>query len=740
MAETDVIIPISVETAEATASLADLGKSVNNARKELKNAEQGSVEYDKAMKSLAVATDKLAVAEARYKNDLAAVNKAMREAKASASSQLSGLKELSSQAETSAASIGSIAASQQKAQEQSVSFRTQLRDMREEMSQMLIDGVKPTDRAFVELAERAGKLRDAMQDANTTITLFASDTRGFDQVIRLSQTVTAGFSGVASAAAAFGADTQKVNDALRKAAAAFLLIQNLQKISTNIQKQGTIENTLYLKAMDLLGISIGKKTAATVADTQANVANAAAMKSGAVAAGGMTQAMKILRGAIIGLGIGALIVGLGLLISNFDKIIGLFSNTKEKIAALRAETDKYNQSVRDVTREHDNQIERMRILGATDATIVEQMIENNATLTREAEARYTDLLNSLDGARKKVRTAIQEELDKLSTTISDYYERGVDLQNQHDRELLKESVDAEKVREAARKEAHENRLQAERERANELLSVQQEILAGLRKIDYDQFEQRRIAENEAHQARLLVLKANNQSIEDAERLHVAAMNQIDADQREFEENRQKTEFESDIARYNAEADTQFTALEDFNRRAVENEKARQAAEQKIDTERLKNKQATMSAIGALLTLGSTLAGEGTATAKALGYTQAVISTAAGAAQVLGDTTLPLFAKIAGMVSVLAAGATQITTIARTKIPSVAGASDPGLGGNPLTMPQPIAALSTPIVETHSNITSDEIDAVNQAQRVYVVESDISEVLGRVRVAENESSF
>ena len=72
-------------------------------------------------------------------------------------------------------------------------LKQELREFQLEMANMLDNGVSKADPQFVELAKKAGALKDAMTDAGEEINRFASDTKKLDDVINLAQSATAAF-------------------------------------------------------------------------------------------------------------------------------------------------------------------------------------------------------------------------------------------------------------------------------------------------------------------------------------------------------------------------------------------------------------------------------------------------------------------------------------------------------------------------------------------------------------------
>lgn len=87
-------------------------------------------------------------------------------------------------------------------------------------------------------------------------------------------------------------------------------------------------------------------------------------------------------------------------------------------------------------------------------------------------------------------------------------------------------------------------------------------------------------------------------------------------------------------------------------------------------------------------------------------------------------------------------AANIAQIKSVKMPGVnvgsSGGGSSSTTGN--AIPQPMAVLTSPIIETNTRLNSADIDRINITSRVYVVESDITNAQNRVKVVENETSF
>lgn len=188
-----------------------------------------------------------------------------------------------------------------------------------------------------------------------------------------------------------------------------------------------------------------------------------------------------------------------------------------------------------------------------------------------------------------------------------------------------------------------------------------------------------------------------QPTEDLERAKLAAIQKIRDDANE------------EAARKQKEADD----------KALAEKLAVAEAEKKLE-------QSKIDAAVQLSAVGIGLLAEGSNAAKALGIANAIISTYSGAAQVLDDPELPLFAKIAGVATVLATGFQQVRAIQQTQIPvlSVGGVTAGGGPAAPAPQIQPPAfnvVGSSPINQLTEVIAGQQ----NKPVRAYVVSGDVT---------------
>jgi hypothetical protein len=134
-------------------------------------------------------------------------------------------------------------------------------------------------------------------------------------------TGAAAFQGITSAVALTGVESEALVKTMVKLQAAQGLVNSVNIIAQNLNKDAIlgiqIRNTLQ-KAQNFI---LYGSAAAVTAESTATKAAAGAKVAMTAATTGTNLALKLFRGALLATGIGAIVVGLGLLIANFDKIV-----------------------------------------------------------------------------------------------------------------------------------------------------------------------------------------------------------------------------------------------------------------------------------------------------------------------------------------------------------------------------------------------------------------------------------
>ena len=159
--------------------------------------------------------------------------------------------------------------------------------------------------------------------------------------------------------------------------------------------------------------------------------------------------------------------------------------------------------------------------------------------------------------------------------------------------------------------------------------------------------------------------------------------------------------------------------------------------QKLEQKKQAIEQSGLRSTSTILKSAGSLLSEHTAGYKALAIASTTIDTYA-AAQAAYKHMVPIGGPIAGGLAAAAAVASGIQNIMAIKSTEVKGASSSNDGGS-VNVPLTIEPID--VQENFTKLDSDDLDIINNTnQRVYVVESDITETQNRVKVNEAEATF
>ena len=171
------------------------------------------------------------------------------------------------------------------------SAKQRLRELQKTLIDMSLAGQEGT-KAFKQMEQEAGKLKDQIGDTSQRIKTLASDTVRIDTFVSAVQGITAGFQIAQGAAALFGSENEDLQKSLLKVQGAMALATGVQQVANLLNK-------------DSILITQGQ---------------AAAQALYATAVGASTGAMKAFRIALLATGIGAAIAAVGLLIAKWDDL------------------------------------------------------------------------------------------------------------------------------------------------------------------------------------------------------------------------------------------------------------------------------------------------------------------------------------------------------------------------------------------------------------------------------------
>jgi hypothetical protein len=513
------------------------------------------------------------------------------------------------------------------------SLKKQLREAQNEVT-ALSDKFGSTSKEAINAAKKAAELKDAIGDAKALTDAFNPDAK-FKALTASLSGVAGGFAALQGAVGLFGNQAEAVEKTLLKVQSALALSQGLQAVGESIDSFKQL---------------------------------------GAVVKTGVSNAFGTLRSAIISTGIGALVIGVGLLIANFEtvkKVVLNFIPGLGKFADFVGNlVTKFTDFV-GITKEADR--------------VLEKLSKTNARANENIEARVK--LLTAQGGKEKEIYALQKEANANETNALrerlKLTGKLTEEEAKRFRELKVESAvldateqkriadkNAQAAKEAATKQAEKDKARKEREEGEELIRREKELAANLTKTEV-------LGITAAGRDALIQTQVVAKGVSDA--ILVTAQQQADA-------KKQLTDYEKKLE------------------------------QEKFDAQ-LGLASQSLSIIGGLVDQNS-------AAGKAIAVTQAIINTYQGASKALAQGGI--FGPVAAAATI-AAGLINVKKIISTKIPSAKGTGNVADSGSPsMSMSAAPISPSAPIQNTVTSLSQQSINQMGSAAgRVYVVESDIT---------------
>ena len=333
-------------------------------------------------------------------------------------------------------------------------LRTQLREATANVA-LMANKFGDTSREAINAAKKAAELKDRIGDAKALTDAFNPDAK-FKAVASSLAGVAGGFSALQGAMALFGNENKDVEKALLKVNAAMALSQGLQAVGESVdsfrQLSAVIKSTSTFQALN----NAATQTAVVI------------QRAFGIATLETSVGFKVLKGAIIATGIGALVVALGLVITNFDKIsnwiknsplgslakgvgnlvtqftdfVGVTSEAERSLDKLSVANKRANEDI-------ENRIKILKAQGGSEKEIYELSKERN-------ENELNDLRNS-----NKVKGTLSEEDQKKFRDLKvEQLVLTAEFNKKTEDENKKASDEAKKKRDEANKQSIEDKKSA----------------------------------------------------------------------------------------------------------------------------------------------------------------------------------------------------------------------------------------------------------------------------------------
>lgn len=590
------------------------------------------------------------------------------------------------------------------------SFKKQLKEANNELLNMSAQ-FGDTSKEAINAAKKVAGLKDAIGDAKALAETFNPDKK-FVALGGALQGATAGFSALQGAMGLFGAEGKDVEKMMLKVQSAMALQQGISGIA------GAMDS------FKLLGNQIK---------------------------GNVTKAFGTLKGAIAATGIGLLIVGIGLLVANFESVKAA---VEKFIGPLKNITDFFGKMIDAITDFVGITSEAERALDKLGAATKRQ----NETINSQIKQ-----LTAMGGKDKEIYQAKQQlaenELNNLRETLK-VKGKLTDEEKAKFRELNNDKIVNELENNTRIKKANEDaakdRLANNQKNAAAAKELAEKNAAKLKEIEDNRLAQQKNSDNLLTQSRIAAIK--DEFTKSQMELAVKAQAEIDAEaesynkklisKQQYEDNVKLINQTTELEQAKLVADKQEKDVADAEKKKEEDKKFWDEVEQfeldytktlqeeadkrkAIDQAAFAAKMEFMDAIGGALGALGNLFEKDTAAAKALALAEIAIGVAKG---FINGLNIAQKASIAtGPAAAFAFPifyATQVTAVltaaakARGILSSVKGG---GGGGATMSAPSVSSASApiTPQAET-TTLSSQSINQIGVASsRAFVLESDVT---------------
>ena len=571
-------------------------------------------------------------------------------------------------------------------------FKAQLREANQEL-QKQIQLTGESSQETIKAAKAVAELKDQMGFASDLADSFNPDQK-MKALGAATRVAATGVQGVTAGMALFGDQSEDTQKALLKVQAAMAFSDAISGLSDLGDQWQLLKNTISAS-------SVATKANAAATGAAAMIQNLFTGSVNTSSAG-----FKGLKLAIAGTGIGLLVVGLALVITNFSKIKDVVLKVVPGLASVGKFIGSIVDSVTDfigVTSEADRAIDRMK--SNADASIAlnkKFLAEHGSQLDEftkqkiEAKNKYNEAIKE-DGADQ---VALARELNRELAKIE--YSRGDEGRKIAEENAKKAAEDAENRRKKDKEDAEK--------RAAEEKKQREEDLASLNQFQIDTFnaemEQKRL-QDEQQIERLNNITAEVERIEED-----SANRRIDIEQKMADQKASIQEGQLNLA---------DAAVGFLSRIAGKNKTLQKAA---IIAE---------SALGIGKSVIATNASNVAATAE--GAALAIPTAGASVAAAAGLVTTNYVTLGLGVAGNIAATAKALQALGGGSAPSAGGASGGGVRGS---APPAVAFNNTAENQIGKSVAKTQSD--QPPLKVYVSESDISDAQNNVKVLVNKNVF
>lgn len=611
-------------------------------------------------------------------------------------------------------------------------FKTQLREANQEL-QKQIQLTGESSQETIKAAKAVADLKDQMGFASDLADSFNPDQK-MKALGAATQVAATGVQGVTAGMALFGDQSEDTQKALLKVQAAMAFSDAISGLSDLGDQWQLLKNT------------ISASSVATKANTAATGAAAMVQNLFTGAVNTSSAGFKGLKLAIAGTGIGLLVVGLALVVTNFSKIKDVVLKVVPGLASVGKFIGSIVDSVTDfigVTSEADRAIDRMKANAEKRSKEIDRILKEDGSRYSESAKKKMAINKQLQDDIAEGTYNEQKLRKEAAFAIAQIDKENAENARKKTQEAADKLADAkEKIEEKARTKREER----EKKEADRLQKIADDKLADEMKSAQDavniieqlkqNIETPAQKEQREYEEKKLILEANNLSTEELTVQHIDKLAEI-----------QKT---ADEKRAEEKKTTDEKALDEqkkIDQQILDQKKTIQEGQLNLADSAVgflskiagKNKTLQKAAIIAESALGigksviATNASNVAATAQ--GAALAIPTAGASVAAAAGLVTTNYVTLGLGVAGNIAATTKALQALGGGSAPSASGVSGGGARGS---APPAVAFNNTAENQIGQSVSKTQSD--QPPLKVYVSESDISDAQNNVKVLVDKNVF
>ena len=306
-------------------------------------------------------------------------------------------------------------------------------NLRKELKQLTIQlqNLDPASKEFETVAKRAGQIKEQMRGVADAIN--DADPEKFGgKFQRTAEGIAGAFSAVTGAQALFGQQSEEIEKQMLKVQGAIALTQGISAMKELRNDATELAGSIKSKVVT----AFQSLNATQIANAQATGTMTTLQKAYNIVVGTSTGALKGFKLALATTGIGALILAVGYLVMNFDKLKSSINRSLSTAKSFEASTSRQAEAARYAS---DNFAEYERTLKRLGYT--EEQINN------KRQARFKDAIEKTEKEIKASQRLYEEQVknNKLNATSSLIF--GGEDEAKAQKEKIKKSKEAlEKIK------------------------------------------------------------------------------------------------------------------------------------------------------------------------------------------------------------------------------------------------------------------------------------------------------